>query len=127
VVGEKIDVVPRALEPIVVAGLQGVDTVVTTANSVSRGGEDTVESVDVAGNANLIDASRAAGVGHFVFTSLLGADSESPMPLLAAKGRTEQRLRKSSLAWTVLRPNLFMDTWVPLWSAVRRWRVNRSR
>lgn len=94
------------------AALQGIDTVVTTANSVSRGGADTVDSVDLAGNANLIDAARAAGVDHIVFTSVLGADRESPMPLLGAKGRTEQRLQQSGLAWTVLRPNLFMDTWI---------------
>ncbi len=94
------------------AALQDVDTVVTTANAVGRGGADTVESVDDMGNANLVEAARAAGVGHFVFISVIGADAESPMPLLKAKGRTEQRLRESGLAWTVLQPNLFMDNWI---------------
>lgn len=96
-----------------VAACQGVDAVVTTANSVGRGGEDTVASVDDAGNANLVDAAQTAGVRHFVFLSALGADAEHPMPFLKAKGQTEQRLRTSGMAWTVLQPNLFMDTWIP--------------
>ncbi len=95
------------------AACDGVDAVITTANSVGRGGQDTVETVDDAGNANLIDAARAAGVRHFVFVSALGADPDHPMPFLKAKGQTEQRLRSSGMAWTVLQPNLFMDTWIP--------------
>lgn len=96
-----------------VAACQGVDAVVTTANSASRGGEDTVASVDDAGNANLIEAAAAAIVRHFVFTSALGADPEHPMPFLKAKGQTEQRLPTSGMTWTVLQPNLYMDTWIP--------------
>lgn len=95
------------------AACAGVDTVVTTANAAGRGGDDTVESVDRAGNANLIDAAALAGVQRFVFTSTLGADAESPIPLMRAKGETEQRVRDSGMAWTVLEPNLFMDVWVP--------------
>jgi NADH dehydrogenase len=100
---------PESLRP----ACQGVDTVITTANSIGRGGEDTVESVDREGNANLVDAAAAAEVRRFVFTSALGAHSESPMPFLQAKGEAEQRLRDSKIAWTVLQPNLFMDTWIP--------------
>jgi len=96
-----------------VAACAGVDTVVSTANSVGRGGEDTVASVDDTGNANLIEAAQSAGVCHFVFISVLGADAEHPVPFLKAKGQTEQRLRASGMAWTVLQPNLFMDTWIP--------------
>lgn len=96
-----------------VAACEGVDAVVTTANAVARGGEDTVASVDDAGNAHLIEAAAAAGVRHFVFTSALGADPEHSMPFLRAKGQTEQRLRTSGMGWTVLQPNLFMDIWIP--------------
>lgn len=96
-----------------VAACAGVDTVVSTANSVGRGGEDSVLSVDDTGNANLIEAAQAAGVRQFVFISALGADAEHPVPFLKAKGQTEQRLRASGMAWTVLQPNLFMDTWIP--------------
>src|SRR5680860_106538 len=86
-----------------------IDAVITTANATARGGEDTIESVDLVGNRNLVDAAAAEEVGRFVFVSALGASPEHPMPLLAAKGQTERRLRDSGMAWTVLQPNMFMD------------------
>ncbi len=95
------------------AACAGADAIVTTANSAGRGGDDTVESVDRVGNANLIDAAVVAGVRRLVFTSTLGADAESPVPFMQAKGETEQRVRDSGTAWTILEPNLFMDVWVP--------------
>lgn len=90
-----------------------MSAVVTTANSVSRAGPDTVESVDRRGNHDLVQAAAAAGVRRFVFTSALGASADSPIPFLRAKAETEQLLRGSGMEWTILQPNLFMDTWVP--------------
>ena len=91
----------------------GVSAVVTTANSVGRAGVDTVESVDRRGNRDLVEAAAAAGVRRFVFTSVLGASADSPLPFVRAKAETEQHLRASGMEWTILQPNLFMDTWVP--------------
>ena len=95
------------------AACRGVSAVLTTANSVGRAGVDTVESVDRRGNHDLVEAAAAAGVRHFLFTSALGASPESPLPFLRAKAETEQHLRASGMDWTILQPNLFMDTWVP--------------
>jgi uncharacterized protein YbjT (DUF2867 family) len=97
-----------------VAACAGANAIVTTANATARGGEDTTDSVDRAGNQNLIDAAGAQGVERFLFISALGADPNSPMPLLQAKGETEQRLRASGMSWTVLQPNLYMDILVPM-------------
>jgi uncharacterized protein YbjT (DUF2867 family) len=91
------------------AACLGVDTIITTANSSARGGDDTVDTVDRAGNRTLIEAAVANGVRRFVFISNLGADPDSPAPFMAAKGETEQRLRDSGLTWTIIEPNLFMD------------------
>lgn len=96
------------------AACAGVDTVVTTANAVERGGSDTIDSVDRQGNRDLIDAAEASGVRRFVFVSVLGADAASPVPLVRAKAETEQHLAASTMAWTVLQPNLCMDTWLPM-------------
>ena len=90
----------------------GVDTVITTANSVLRGGEDTVETVDLHGNLNLIAAAQAAGVGHFIFTSVLGADSTSTIPLVRYKAQAETALRESGISYTILAPNLFAEVWI---------------
>jgi uncharacterized protein YbjT (DUF2867 family) len=92
----------------------GVEAIVSTANSALRGGDDTVETVDRQGNRNLIDAASAAGVRHFVFTSVLGASPDSPVPFVRAKGETEQRLQDSGMSWTMLQPEAYMDIWFPM-------------
>ncbi|HEX2915263.1 MAG TPA: SDR family oxidoreductase [Chloroflexia bacterium] len=92
----------------------GVDTVITTANTALRGGEDNVETVDLEGNRNLIDAAKRAAVKHFIFVSALIADPDSPVPFLQAKGKTEQYLRASELPYTILAPDAFMEAWVSM-------------
>jgi NADH dehydrogenase len=92
----------------------GIETVVTTANSAKRGGEDNPQTVDTEGNRNLIEAAEQAGVRQFVFVSANGADPESPSEFLRAKGLTEQRCRRSSMTHTILLPDVYMDIWVPM-------------
>jgi len=88
---------------------QGVDTVITTATSIERGGEDTFQTVDLAGNSSLVDAAKAAGVKQFIYVSLLQADPKSPNPLIHAKGATEEHLRASGIPYTILAPNGYME------------------
>ena len=92
----------------------GISTLITTANSAGRGGGDNVETVELKGNRNLIEAASRAGVEHFVFVSAEGENPESPVPFLRAKGITSARLRESDMAYTVLVPNLYMDVWISL-------------
>src|SRR6266487_2802663 len=94
------------------AACQGVDTVITTANSAARGGEDTVQTVDLEGNRHLIDAAKAAGVRQFIFVSSLAADPNSPIPFVQAKGQTEDYLRESGMPYTILAPNGYMEVMV---------------
>lgn len=94
------------------AACQRVETVITTANSAVRGGEDNPETVEKQGNRNLIDAAKAAGVGHFIFVSAQMADPNSPIPFVAGKGQTELYLQASGLPYTIIAPNAFMDVWV---------------
>ena len=99
--------------PSLAAACAGVDAVVTTATGAAGIGDDTVETVDRLGNSQLIDAAAMAGVRRFVFVSVLGADGGSPVPVVRAKGETEQRLRDSGMAWTILQPDVFMDRMIP--------------
>ena len=92
--------------------VEGVDTVITTANSARRTGEDNVKNVDLDGNARLIDAARDAGVKRFIFTSALGSPPDSPIPFIAAKGLSEQRLRESGMEYTILAPTPYVDVWL---------------
>jgi NADH dehydrogenase len=91
--------------------VEGVETVISTANSAGRGGEDNPQSVDLEGNRNLIEAARDAGVEHFVFISAFGADPENPVPFMQAKGQSEASLRESGMDYTILAPTPYMEIW----------------
>jgi uncharacterized protein YbjT (DUF2867 family) len=93
------------------AALEGIETVISTANSAGRGGEDNPQSVDLEGNRKLIRAAREAGVGHFIFVSLLGADPTHPSPFVQAKAQSEAVLRESGLEYTIIAPTAFMEVW----------------
>jgi len=59
-------------------------------------------------HANAIDAAVSAGVRHIVYTSFVDLDNNDS-PLAADHARTEQALRDSGLAWTMLRNSLYMN------------------
>ena len=101
---------PPSLGP----AMRGVTTLITSANSAQRGGDDNVGSVDDEGNRSLIEAAKSAGVKQFIFISAAAVDEGSPVPLFAAKARTEKRLRESGMDWTVVAPHIFMDVWFPM-------------
>ena len=96
------------------AATRGVDIVVTTANSAVRSGDDNVQTVEIGGNRNLIDAAAAASVKHFIFTSAMGASPDSPIPFMQGKGMAEQHLKASGVPYTILSPNVFMEVWFPM-------------
>jgi uncharacterized protein YbjT (DUF2867 family) len=89
-----------------------VDTVITTATATQRGGDDTVPAVDLQGTLNLIEAAKAAGVKHFIYTSAYGAAPDHPSPLHSIKGTCEAALEKSGMEYTILGPDIFMEIWV---------------
>lgn len=96
------------------AACRGVTTVITSANSAQRGGDDNVSSVDTDGNIALIDAARQGGVRNFIFISAAAVDEASPVPLFAAKAKAERHLRESGMNWTIVAPHIFMDVWFPM-------------
>ena len=70
----------------------------------------TPREVDLQGNLNLIAAAESAGVERFVLVSVRGASAQHPMELARMKYGAEQRLRQSRLAWAILRPSTFTET-----------------
>lgn len=93
------------------AACQGVTTVISTATSTqSRQAGDSIQSVDLEGQLDLIHAARIAGVRHFVFISF----PEVPVqfPLQDAKRAVEAALAASGMTYTVLQPTFFMEFWL---------------
>ena len=56
-----------------------------------------------------VDAARQAGVQHIVKLSQLAASIDSPVRFLRYHAAVEQHIRASGMAYTFLRPNLFMQ------------------
>ena len=56
-----------------------------------------------------ITAAAAAGVGHVVYTSFLGAAVDAEFTLARDHGATEDMLRESGLPWTFLRDSFYTD------------------
>jgi uncharacterized protein YbjT (DUF2867 family) len=92
--------------------MKGATYVISVIGSVSPNPPNNPENVDYQGIVNLVDAARAASVRHFVLMSSVGAGDANPAtPLnkmfgmvLLWKGKAEDYLRKSGLAYTIVRP-----------------------
>ena len=56
-----------------------------------------------------VEAARDAGVCHLVKLSQLHASEDSPVRFLRYHAVVERAVRESGIAWTFLRPNLFMQ------------------
>jgi len=58
---------------------------------------------------NLADAAKKAGVAHFVYSSVGGAERKSGIDHWESKWEIEQHIRKLGLPATVIRPVAFME------------------
>lgn len=96
----------------VAAAVAGVDTVISTANAVKRGGEDTLETVDLQGTLNLIDAARQAGVRRFLYASVQNPSLDHPDRLFQIKAEIQQALERSGMTYTFIQPSVFMEVWI---------------
>lgn len=85
--------------------LQGVDVVVSSANSYMKGSLET----DFQGNKNLIEAAARAKVSRFVFLSIVGCESASKVPHFHAKKVAEDLIKKSGVPYVFVRAPSFLD------------------
>jgi uncharacterized protein YbjT (DUF2867 family) len=67
------------------------------------------EEGEVRQGKGLADAAKAAGVGHFVYTSVGAADRRTGIPHFETKWRIEEHIRSLGIPHTILRPVFFMD------------------
>jgi NAD(P)H dehydrogenase (quinone) len=60
-----------------------------------------------------IDAAKAAGVRHVIYTSVSNPSADNPAAVAPSHRATEQALRDSGLAWTFLRNNIYAEYQAP--------------
>lgn len=94
--------------------MAGATTVVSAIQGFAGPGGVSPETVDHQGNHHLIEAARASGVEHVVLMSIHGAAPDHPLELFRMKGLAEEELLDSGLAWTIIRPTAYMETWLRL-------------
>ena len=85
--------------------LQGVDVVVSSANSYMKGSLDT----DFQGNRNLIEAAARAKVSRFVFLSIVSCEAASAVPHFHAKKVAEDLIKASGVPYVFVRAPSFLD------------------
>jgi uncharacterized protein YbjT (DUF2867 family) len=67
-----------------------------------------------------IKAARVAGVAHVVKGSALGASDHSKSPIGRAHYEVEIALQASGMAWTILRPHVFMQNFLDMAPTIAR-------
>ncbi|GAB4541260.1 MAG: NAD(P)H-binding protein [Anaerolineae bacterium] len=93
---------PETLGPAITGAKAVVHTV---AIAIEKGGR-TYEAINYQGTVNMVEAARAADVHRFINISQLGARSTLPYRFLASKGRAQEYVAASDLAWTAFRPSV---------------------
>jgi uncharacterized protein YbjT (DUF2867 family) len=96
-----------------VAACEGAGAVIVTANAARAVGSNTAAAVDDLGVGALVDASVRAGCGQFIHVSADVACIDSPIEFLRAKAAAELHVSRSGLAFTILAPDMFMESWLP--------------
>jgi uncharacterized protein YbjT (DUF2867 family) len=72
-------------------------------------GYDQPFTVERSWGRNAINAAQSAGVEHFVLLSAAGPETARSVVLIETKRAIERDLAASGLAYTILRPSMFMD------------------
>jgi uncharacterized protein YbjT (DUF2867 family) len=96
------------------AHVDGADAIVFAAGAGPGSGPERKRTVDYGGAVACIEAAEALGVRRFVMVSSIGAHDpdgggEAMRPYLRAKADADERLRSSTLDWTIVRPGSLQD------------------
>ncbi len=91
---------PASLE----AAARAVDTLFAMTTPFEAGID-----AEVRQGMNMVDAARRAGVRHFIYSSVAGADQYTGVPHFDSKHEVERYLRRSNLPYTILGPTFFME------------------
>jgi NADH dehydrogenase len=91
--------------------VEGCDRVVHLV-AIRQGKEQDFERIMIAGTRELVDASKAAGVGRFVLMSALGTDEDTKdlVPYYRAKWEMEQAVQAAGLEHVIFRPSFVFGT-----------------
>ncbi len=87
--------------------LKGADAVFGMTTPFQNGHE-----AEVTQGVNLVDAAKAAGVKHLVFSSVASADKNTGIPHFDSKYKVEQYIAASGIPYTIIGPTAFMENFI---------------
>jgi uncharacterized protein YbjT (DUF2867 family) len=104
-----VDLENEEVEGAVGRVVEGCDAIIFAAGAGPGSGPARKETMDYGGAAKLVEAAEKHGVRRYLMLSSMGAGdpeggSEAMQPYLFAKARADERLHKSSLDYTIIRP-----------------------
>jgi len=91
---------------------RGVDTVFAMSTPFEGG-----EKTETREGINIVRAASSAGVKHFVYSSVAGADRATGIPHFDSKFEVEKEIRRSGVPFTIVAPVFFMDNFLADWMA----------
>ena len=98
-------------EAAVRSAVTGAQTVVSAIQGFAGTKDGSPATIDRDGNHNLIRAAREEGAEHVVLVSVKDASPNHPADLMRMKYAAEQDIKASGLAWTIIQPTAYMETW----------------
>lgn len=109
-----LDLEEEEVEEGVGEAVEGCDAIVFAAGAGPGSGAERKETMDYGGAVKLIEAAENHGVRRYLMLSAMGASdpesgSEAMQPYLRAKARADERLEKSDLDYTIIRPGSLTD------------------
>lgn len=87
-------------------GMRGCDAVVHLVGIILEKGSNTFERVHHLATRNVVEAAKRAGVRRIVHMSALGVRPDGVAAYQTTKWRGEEEVRKSGIAYCILRPSL---------------------
>ncbi len=92
------------------AALKGIKKVFLVTTFFEEGMD-----AEVRHGITMVDAAKAAGVEHLVFSSVGSAHRKTSIPHFETKWQIEEHIQKTGLPATILRPTAFMENFGTFW------------
>ncbi len=92
------------------AALQGIKKVFLVTTFFEEGMDAEVQQ-----GITMVDAAKAAGVEHLVFSSVASAYRKTAIPHFETKWKIEEHIQKIGLPATILRPTGYMENFSTYW------------
>lgn len=102
---------------------EGVDVVISTVGITRQKDGLTYMDVDYQANMNLLRVAQQSGVKKFIYVSALNGENLKHLKIFEAKERFVEQLKKSGVAYCVVRPHGFFSDMSELYHMAKKGRI----